>query len=275
MAAKRESGGSLPARPGPAPGAGGRHGSGALGWLLGPPQSQSPSPHCQGLLNPGPPATGVPRRTRSVPGKPCRVDRDSGEGYSQGWGQAGLRTEGQEVPIPTELTGWSQNPSKGGCGRISPGEVGGEREAGVDRRPKIKILGAREAGDMQAERDLAARSQGTWRATELQGRAGYKSWFWSPQPRPPHFSSPPGAQEPQSKDGGQSCAGPARLHPGQAAPGRRVQSQTAVWVAARQPGGLAQGVPQALRAPGPDECPGGPFEGQCGKSVAGRPQGSV
>lgn len=172
LAAKRESGGSLPARPGPAPGAGGRHGSGALGWLLGPLQSQLPSPHCQGLLNPGPPATGVPRRTGSVPGEPCRVDRGSGEGYSQGWGQEVGLGMSPCAPVPTELTGWSQNPSKGGCGRISPGEVGGEQEARVDRCPKIKILGAREAGDMQAERDLAARSQGTWRATELQGRAG-------------------------------------------------------------------------------------------------------
>lgn len=58
----------------------------------------------------------------------------------------------------------------------SPGDVGGEREAKVHRHPKIEVLGAREAGDVEAERGLAAWSQETWRATELQGRARQSCW---------------------------------------------------------------------------------------------------
>lgn len=178
-------------------------------------------------------------------------------------------------PVPTELTGWSQNPSKGGCRefhlerlevreKLGLTDVLRSRSWGPEKlatcRPRGTLLpGAREPGGPMSCREGQVR------------RAGSAL----PSPTRLHFSSPPGAQEPQSKAGGQSCAGPAPLRPGQAAPGRRVQSQTAVWVAARQQGGLAQGVPQALRAPGPDECPRGPFEGQRGKSVAGRPQGSV
>jgi hypothetical protein len=63
-------GSASPASPGPAPRAGGRHGLGALGWLLDPPQSQSPSPQSQGLLSLGSPATGAPRPIHSVPGEP-------------------------------------------------------------------------------------------------------------------------------------------------------------------------------------------------------------
>ena len=73
-----ESGGASPAGWGPAPGAGGRHGSGALGWLLDLSQSQSPSPRSLEPLSPGSPTTGAPRRTHLVPGEPCRVRTDAG-----------------------------------------------------------------------------------------------------------------------------------------------------------------------------------------------------
>lgn len=75
-------------------------------------------------------------------------------------------------PIPYRTDWVEPEPKQKWMWGISPGEVGGERETRVDRCSKIKILGAREAGDMQAERDLAARSQRTWGAAELQGRAG-------------------------------------------------------------------------------------------------------
>lgn len=124
-----------------------------------------------------------PRRALQSGQKAPGRDRYS-QGWSQAedswWSQAGLRTEGQEVgtwdeplspgPYRTDLV--EPEPKQRWMQGISPGEVGGEREARVDRCPKIKILGAREAGNMQAERDLATRSQGTWGAAELQGRAG-------------------------------------------------------------------------------------------------------
>lgn len=90
-----------------------------------------------------------------------------------------MKTEGPEdeswSPSPVELKRGAGTQAKVTHRRQeqnSPGEVGGEGEARVDGRPKIKILGAREAGDVQAERSLAARGQETWRATELRGRAG-------------------------------------------------------------------------------------------------------
>lgn len=67
----------------------------------------------------------------------------------------------------------------------SPGDVGGEREAKVHRHPKSEVLGAREAGNVEAERGLSAWSQETWRATELQGRAHQSCWLSPPQPCPP------------------------------------------------------------------------------------------
>lgn len=68
------SGGASPAGPGPAPGVGGRRGSGALGWPLDLSRSQSPPPRSLARLSPGPPTIGVPRRSHSVPGEPCQVD---------------------------------------------------------------------------------------------------------------------------------------------------------------------------------------------------------
>lgn len=69
-------------------------------------------------------------------------------------------------------TDWVEPEPKQRFTKDSPGEVGGEGEARVHRCPKIKILGAREADDVEAERGLAARSQEIWRATQLQGRKG-------------------------------------------------------------------------------------------------------
>lgn len=96
-----------------------------------------------------------------------------------------------------------------------------------------------------------------------------------PSPAHPHFSSPPAAQGPHCKAGGQSSTGPGPLCPGQPAPGRRAQRQPAAWEAGRQQGSLCPGVPQAPRVPGPDACPLAPFEGQHGKNEAGHPRGSV
>lgn len=60
----------------------------------------------------------------------------------------------------------------GAGGSAAPGEVGGEREAGVDPRPEVEIPRPREAGDAKAEGGLAARGQEPRRAAELRGRAG-------------------------------------------------------------------------------------------------------
>lgn len=65
---------------GPAPGAGGKHGLGALGWLHDLSQSLSPSPRSLGQLSLGPPTTEAPRQTHLVPGEPCRVDSRRAEG---------------------------------------------------------------------------------------------------------------------------------------------------------------------------------------------------
>lgn len=63
-----------------------------------------------------------------------------------------------------------------GC-LASPGEIGGEGEAGVDRCLKVKILRAREAGDAEAEWHPATRSQQPRGTAELWRRAGKEnSW---------------------------------------------------------------------------------------------------
>lgn len=79
---------------------------------------------------------------------------------------------------------WART-EQAGSGAV-PGEIGGEREAGADRCPKVEILRTQEATDAEAERGLAAWSQEPWGADELQWRrvGQGRSGCCSPRPHP-------------------------------------------------------------------------------------------
>lgn len=80
-------------------------------------------------------------------------------------GRRGLRH--QKPPRPGAKR-WARTEQQG-SGAV-PGEVGGEREAGADRRPKVEILRTREAGDADAEQGPAAGGQEARGAAELRRR---------------------------------------------------------------------------------------------------------
>lgn len=106
--------------------------------------------------------------------------------------------------------------AQGGAGRTegsrAPGEVGGQHEAGADGRPKIEILGAREAGDAEAEQGRAARGQGALGAAELRRRAGEGGRAAPRLPGAAHLR--PKAHLQQDRDRGAGLRGrPAQVPP--------------------------------------------------------------